>query len=62
MALDIQNMTKCVLITGTVYTKLKPNEVRQYMQGGNKTRTIPGFLSTGEKIILSIDAIEYVYE
>lgn len=59
--MDTNSMTKLVLITGTVYTDLKPSEVRMYMQGGVKTNTIPAYLQDGTAITLAVDAIEYFY-
>jgi hypothetical protein len=55
-------MTRLVLITGTVYTKLSPEEVRTYLQGGVKAGTIPAYLDEEgtQPIILGVHAIEYI--
>lgn len=59
---DKDKMTKLMLITGPVYTWLKPHEVRTYLQGGTKTGTFEAYTETGEKIILGVHAVEYIYE
>lgn len=59
---DKSNMTKLMLITGPVYTHLPPHEVRTYLQGGSKTGTFEAYTEQGEKIILAVHAVEYIYE
>lgn len=58
---DTNGKTKLMLITGVVYTDLPPHEVRTYLQGGTKTGTIDAYTEQGEKIILGVHAIEYIY-
>jgi hypothetical protein len=57
-------LSKLQLLTGVVYTELKPSEVRSYLQGGAKGGTIYAFTDTTKatKIIVAVHAIEYVYE
>jgi len=59
---DTTDMTKLALITGSVYTHLPPAEVRTYLQGGSKTGSIEAYTEQGDKIILAVHAIEYIYE
>lgn len=56
-------MTKLMLITGVVYTKLSPAEIRPYLQGGVKSNIIDGFEDeAGTKpIMIHVGAIEYIY-
>lgn len=55
--------TKLQLISGTVYTKLSPEEVRVYMQGGVKANVIEAYLDMActQRVWLAAGAIEYIF-
>jgi hypothetical protein len=59
----VKNVTKLQLITGVVYTKLPPSEVRTYLQGGSKAGTIQGFLDIEgtQPILIATASIEYIF-
>jgi len=56
-------MTKLAMLYGPVWTTLKPEEVRSYMQGGIKTGVIEGFEDEAGTIPIwiCIHSIEYIY-
>ncbi|WIT25798.1 hypothetical protein [Bacillus phage SPO1L1] len=56
-------MTKLMLITGVVYTEMSAAEVRSYLQKGSKMGTINGYEDEAKTtpILISVEAIEYIY-
>lgn len=56
-------MTKLKTISGDIYTKLTPAEIRPYLQGGVKSNIIEGFedLAGTIPIWIHVDAIEWIY-
>jgi hypothetical protein len=55
-------LTKINLISGTVFTDLTPDEVRQYLSAGTRTGVIRGYTDTtaSVNIYIAVHAIETV--